>query len=54
MQKIKYKIYHFLTKEKVCPLLKPILDMKLNKSDIPKFDSKTIFKMKKKIIIQLI
>ena len=35
----KYKIVHFLTKEMVCPFLKPILDMNLYKPKIKKFDS---------------
>ena len=38
---LKYKITHFLTKEMVCPFLKPVLDMNLYKPDLKKF--KTIF-----------
>ena len=38
---LKYKITHFLTKEMVCPFLKPVLDINLYKPDLKKF--KTIF-----------
>ncbi len=41
--KIKYKIYHFLTKENICPFIKPILDINSYKPNIPKFNSKKIF-----------
>ncbi len=41
--KLKYKIYHFQTNEKVCPYLKPILDMNSYKPNIPKFNSQNIF-----------
>ena len=41
---LKYKITHFLTKEMVCPFLKPVLDMNLYKPNINKY--KTIFNSK--------
>ena len=43
-KKLKFKIFHFQTNEKVCPYLKPILDMNSYKPNIPKFNSEKIFR----------
>ena len=51
--KLKYKIYHFQIKEKVCPYLKPILDMNSYMPNIPKFNSQNIFNNKEYYSIDL-
>ena len=41
--KLKYKIYHFLTKENICPFIKPILDINSYLTEIQKFNPEKIF-----------
>ena len=50
---LKFKIYYFLSKEMICPLIKPIIDIKTYNTNEKKF-LQNKYLMKKKIIIQLI